>query len=139
MATTPVIPYDAKAYFYDGLVLNSDKNGDSATFSSGSATALWLSTAYTLSNVGFADIGSSSTSTGARTYVINAPAPNAVKIITQTTTSTAATTVNSGSTAVTFDGSSQNIAFDAAGDSVILVGISTSRWAVIVNSSAALS
>lgn len=73
------------------------------------------------------------TSTAAQTVALGGPVAGAKKSIIKTGGSTAIITVNSGSTDITFDGTNQNLTFDAANESVILEGISATRWGIMSN------
>lgn len=80
------------------------------------------------------------TSTAAIAHTMQAPFPGAVKYIFKSGGTTTITTVNSGSSLITFDGTNDDLDFDAAGEAVLLVGLSATRWAIIVNTgSVALS
>ena len=90
-------------------------------------------------NSGITTIGSTA---AAVNYVLaNPTAAGDRKMIICTTGSTDLTsTVTTGSTACTFDGSHRTLTFNAAGDSVDLVALSTTRWFINVNNgSVALS
>lgn len=73
------------------------------------------------------------TSTGVQTVALTIPFAGAYKSIIKTGASTAIITVTSGSTAVTFNGTNTNLTFDAAGEAVVLTGLSATRWAILSN------
>jgi hypothetical protein len=86
------------------------------------------STGTAISNFGVTTI----TSTAAATYGLTAPTAGVVKHIIQTSSSTETTTVNGGA-GVTFDGTNDDLTFNAANEAVTLVGLSTVRWGVFSN------
>jgi hypothetical protein len=83
-------------------------------------------------NSGITTISSTS---GAKNYVLaNPTAAGDRKMLICTAGSTANTcVVTTGSTACTFDGSHRTATFNAAGDSLELVALSTTRWFINVN------
>ena len=88
-------------------------------------------TGTAIPNSGITTISSTS---GAKNYVLaNPTAAGDRKMIICTAGSTANTsTVTTGSTACTFDGSRRTATFNAAGDSLDLVALSTTRWFINV-------
>lgn len=83
-----------------------------------------------------------SSTSGAKNYVLaNPTAAGDRKMIICTAGSTDNTcVVTTGSTACTFDGTNRTLTMNAAGDSVDLVALSTTRWFINVNNgSVALS
>lgn len=96
-------------------------------------------TGTAIPNSGITTISSTS---GAKNYVLaNPTAAGDRKMIICTAGSTANTsTVTTGSTACTFDGSHRTLTMNAADDSVELIALSTTRWFINVNNgSVALS
>lgn len=96
-------------------------------------------TGTALPNSGISTIGSTA---AAVNYVLaNPAAAGDKKMIICTAGSTANTsTVTTGSTACTFDGSHRTATFNAAGDSLELIALSTTRWFININNgSVALS
>lgn len=87
------------------------------------------STASTIPATGFSDL----TSTGAVNYALAAPFKGAKKTLFKSASSTAIITVSTTAAGATFDGSSDAAAFNGAGDCLQLVGLSTTRWAVVSN------
>ena len=79
------------------------------------------------------------TSTAAKTYTLDAPVLGAYKEIVNTAGSTTINTVVAGSTVngISIGGSSvaRKLEFNGQNDSVILRGISTTKWLVTANNS----
>lgn len=92
------------------------------------------STASTLSPVGTSRI----TIAGAKTVALGPPFNGAVKRIVKDTTSTGILTVNVGA-GVTLHGSNTNILMNGQNGSVTLVGVSTTKWAVVEQNSVTFS
>lgn len=83
-----------------------------------------------------------SSTAGAKNYVLADPTAAGDRKMIICTAGTADNTcvVKTGSTACTFDGSHRTATFNAAGDSLELVALSTTRWFINVNNgSVALS
>ncbi len=89
-------------------------------------------TGTAIPNSGITTVSSTS---GAKNYVLADPAAAGDrKMIICTAGSTDNTcVVKTGSTACTFDGSHRTATFNAAGDSLELVALSTTRWFINVN------
>ena len=89
-------------------------------------------TGTAIPNSGITTISSTS---GAKNYVLaNPTAAGDRKMIICTAGSTTNTsTVTTGSTACTFDGTNRKATFNGAGDSLELVALSTTRWFINVN------
>lgn len=83
------------------------------------------STAANISNNGITTLGS----TAAKAYTLSAPVAGAKKTITCTGAGTAEKTVNAAA-GTTFNGTDDIAKFNAAEETLDLVGLSTSRWAV---------
>jgi hypothetical protein len=96
-------------------------------------------TGTAIPNSGITTIGS--TAKAVKYVIANPTAAGDRKMIICTAGSTTNTsTVTTGSTNCTFDGSNKTLTFNAAGDSVDLVALSTTRWFINVNNgSVALS
>jgi len=107
--------------------------GDEVTASAGFAEAVETgSTGTELKGYGISAIGSTS---GAKIFKLaNMPAAGVHKILFATAGSTANTSaVIPATTGITFDGTNRKATFNAAGDALHLVALSTTRWAVVVN------
>jgi len=105
--------------------------GDVTTAISGVGGIMGVETASTaaaLAAVGIANL----TATTAKTYTLSAPFAGAVKHIIKTGASTTILTVNAGA-GVTFDGTNDDLTFNAANEAVTLVGLSATRWGVVSN------
>lgn len=73
-------------------------------------------------------------STAAKSYTLDAPAGGEVVYLRCTAgTTSALQTIQSGSTAITFDGTKTNLVFNAAGDAATLVAESATRWGIYSN------
>ena len=93
-------------------------------------SAFTASTAANISNIGLTQI----TSTAAKTYTLDAPAQGCVCEIIYTGSSTTVQTVASGSTSISFNGTTgTQLTFNGINEAVILKGISTTRWAIMSN------
>lgn len=87
------------------------------------------STASIIPPTGFTDLRS----TAAVVLTLAAPFQGARKTIFKSGGSTTITTVNTGSSLITYDGTNDDLDFDAAGECVQLVGLSATRWAIVTN------
>lgn len=120
-----VTPGTAKAS--RAVILDANGAIDTITVTTGKVSVTDASTAANLSNSGITTLSSTATSAA---YTMAAPAAGIKKVITQTGPSTAITvTLASG----TFDGTNQIATFNASKDTIELVGLSTSRMAVVSN------
>ena len=97
------------------------------------------STGTNLVNYGLTEL----TSTAAKSYTLDAPVLGAYKEIVNTAGSTTINTVVVGSTvnSISVGGSSvaRNLQFNGQNDSVVLRGISTTKWLVVANNSVTLA
>lgn len=74
-------------------------------------------------------------STAAQVFTMDPPYKGALKVLfAQIATTAASHTVNTGSTGITFEGTNDVATFDGAGDCLVLLGLSATRWAVLANS-----
>lgn len=87
------------------------------------------STAANVSNIGMTLLAS----TAAKTYTMDIPSIGCQKQVICTASSTTVQTLSSGSTGITFDGSADTLTFNGINESVILQGVSTTRWAILSN------
>ena len=71
------------------------------------------------------------TSTKAQSYILASPVAGCQKTIIKTGTGTLVTTILS--TSATFDGTNDQLTFNAANEAVILVGLTATRWGVVSN------
>ena len=78
-------------------------------------------------------------STGTQAFTLEAPAVGSHKRLVKSATASAAMTVTCTGGATLNAAGNTVMTFDAADDMIELMGISTTRWVVIVNSSVALS
>jgi len=104
-----------------------------------SAIAGSTGTGTAIPNAGIAAVSSTS---GAKNYVLANPTAAGDKVTIICTAGSTANTVviTTGSTTCTFDGTNRTCTMNAAGDSLDLVAISTTRWFINVNNgSVALS
>jgi hypothetical protein len=104
-----------------------------------SAIAGSTGTGTAIPNAGIAAVSSTS---GAKNYVLANPtaAGDKVTIICTAGSTDNTVVIKTGSTACTFDGTNRTATMNAAGDSLDLVAISTTRWFINVNNgSVALS
>ncbi len=141
--TVPDVPSDTI-----GLYLEVD----TGVMSVSSTTATTGSMAWaTLGAVGPASVTAPATSdtiansgtstfsaTAAKAYSLAAPAPNVTKTLTSLTTSSASKTITlaSGNIVSTAASTIQTIVFNAIGQTLRLIGLSTSQYAVVSNNGA---
>lgn len=108
-------------------------SGGSVTVSSGGAVKVPVTAGTTAANFpafGAVTFGS----TAAKSYTLTAPAGGEVVYLRCTAgTTTALQTIQSGSTAITFDGTKTKLVFNAAGDAATLVAESATRWGIYSN------
>ena len=93
------------------------------------------STAFRIPGYGYTALNS----TAAKTWTMDFPDPPNRKFFIQTSSSTLAKVVQLATTAATFDGTNHVMTFNALADSIELVAISTTRYAIISNSSVDLT
>lgn len=109
------------------IVVDSSKTIDTLTVTTPKVGVTDASTAAAISNTGITTISSTATSVA---YTMDPPAAGVRKTLHQTGSSTAVTvTLTSG----TFDGTNGRATFNAAADSLELVGLSTARFAIVGN------
>ncbi len=88
------------------------------------------STAANISNIGLTALGT----TAATTFTLDAPAQGCMCELIMTAGTTTINTVASGSTSISFDGTTgTQLTFNGINEAVILKGISTTRWAIKSN------
>lgn len=108
-------------------------SGGTVTVESGGKTLVPVTAGTTAANFpayGVVTFGS----TAAKNYTLDTPVGGEVVFLRCTAgTTSALQTIQSGSTAVTFDGTKTNLVFNAADDAVILAAESATRWAIYSN------
>jgi len=111
---------DATAFFQDEVANNVLDLGSAFT----------ASTAANISNIGITQLAT----TAATTFTLDAPAQGCECELIMTAGTTTINTVASGSTSISFDGTTgTQLTFNGINETVALKGLSTTRWAITSN------